>query len=113
MGLCSIAIPYVKGLSETLKCILAEVNVHVIYQPHITLRPALVHVKDLVPEKAIDSCTMSLLFTTGDQTEVYYMQNYWILLASSSQLLILQSVTTNSLIRWTCQSFQKGVVISV
>ena len=33
----SIVIPYVRGLSETLKCILAEVNVCVIHQPHVTL----------------------------------------------------------------------------
>jgi len=49
----SIVIPYVKGLSETLKCILAEMNVRVIHQPHVTLRRELVHVKDPVPpEKA-------------------------------------------------------------
>jgi len=42
-----------RGLSETLKHILAEVNIRVVHQPHITLRRELVHVKDPVPpEKA-------------------------------------------------------------
>ena len=49
----SIVVPYMRGLSETLKCILAEVNVHVIHQPPVTLCRELVHAKDPVPpEKA-------------------------------------------------------------
>jgi len=49
----SIVVPYVRGLSETLKRILAEMNIRVVHQPHITLRRKLVHVKDPVPpEKA-------------------------------------------------------------
>ena len=49
-----------RGLSETLKRILAEVNIHVIHQPHITLRQELVHVKDPVPPERVSGVLYSI-----------------------------------------------------
>ena len=48
------------------------------------------------PGSRLDSCTMLLLFTTGDLTEAYYVRNYWLLFTTSIQLLVIQSVNTNS-----------------
>ena len=66
----SIVIPYVRGLSETLKCILAEVNVCVIHQPHVTLCWELVHVKDPVPPEKASGVVYSILCRECSETYI-------------------------------------------
>ena len=55
------------------------------------------------PGSRLESQTMSLLSTLGDQTKAYHKQNYWLQLASGSQLLVIQSVTTNNVIAGRAQ----------
>ena len=45
----SLTIPYIGGLSETIRRILEPLDIRVAFCPHITLRHQLVHPKDPVP----------------------------------------------------------------
>ena len=45
----SIALPYIRGLSEAIKRVFSEVDVRVVHHPHTTLRRELVHLKAPIP----------------------------------------------------------------
>ena len=44
-----VVIPYVRGLSEAIKCLLSCVDIRVLHRPHTTLHHELVHHKDPSP----------------------------------------------------------------
>jgi len=50
----SLTLPYISGLSETIRRILGPLDIRVAFRPHSTLRRQLVHPKDPVP---MDQCT--------------------------------------------------------
>ena len=46
----SIVIPYVRGISDAVRCTLAQLKVRVCYRPHHTLKQLLSNLKDTVPD---------------------------------------------------------------
>ena len=46
----TVVIPYIRNLSESIRRILATVNVRTCFRPYVTLRKALVHPKTRIPD---------------------------------------------------------------
>ena len=108
----SVTIPYIRGLSQSIRRVLSYLDIRVAFRPFWTLRQELVHPKDPVPElrrKGVvyaipcDQCPRCYVGQTGRSLEQRLGEHHRALgkgdvLASTVTELVFTT-------RWTCYGF--------
>ena len=75
---CTLTLPYISNLSETIRRVLVPLHIQVAFCPLMTLRQRLVHLKDPVPVDERKGVVYSIVIPCTECPEVYIGQTEWL-----------------------------------